>query len=151
MRSASLIVIGLSASLIASMQPNLNAATGETAKFDGNWSVTVDIKAYKNGNGSIAEPLTRHLSVTVKDGVLRGERGIRTKPGWYELSGKSRQMGQLLFAPMRSQELRGITLRSRQSSLLVQGNPTPIRSSSTSKVGAEQVKQPTAGPVYLRS
>jgi hypothetical protein len=100
----SLILIGLSANLIFSMQPNLKAATEETAKFDGNWSVTVDIKAYKNGNGSIAEPLTRHLSVTVKDGALRGERGIRTKPGWYELSGKIATDG---TATLRADEITG--------------------------------------------
>jgi hypothetical protein len=81
------IAIGLAASVFLFLQPDLKAAEG-TTKFDGNWAVTVDIKAYKNGDGSIAQPLTRHLSTTVRSGVLYGERGLPGKPGWYALSGK---------------------------------------------------------------
>ena len=104
MRSASLVAIGLTVSVFLLTQPDSKAAVDGTTTFDGNWSVAVDIKAYKNGNGSIAEPLTRHLSVTVKDGVLRGERGMRTKPGWYELSGTIATDG---TANLRADEITG--------------------------------------------
>jgi hypothetical protein len=98
------IAIGLATSVLFFLQPDLKAAEGIT-KCDGNWSVTVDIKAYKNGDGSIAQPLARHLSATVRSGVFHGERGIPGKPGWYALSGKIAVDG---TATLRADEITGI-------------------------------------------
>ena len=80
------IAIGLAASALFFLQPDLKAAEG-TAKFDGSWAVTVDAKAYKNGDGSIAEPWTEHFTATVKNGAFHGEYGTRGKPFWFELIG----------------------------------------------------------------
>jgi hypothetical protein len=77
MKSASLIVIGLLASVLLSAQPNLKAATETGTKFDGSWAVTLDAKAYKNPNGSTAQPYVWRFSATVKNGVFHGERGMR--------------------------------------------------------------------------
>ena len=84
MKSASLIAIGLAASVLLSVQPNLKAAT----KFDGSWSVTLDAKVYKNPDGSTAQPFVRRFPAAVKNGVFHGEIGTRGEKGWYELDGK---------------------------------------------------------------
>jgi hypothetical protein len=78
--------IGLAASVLFSLQPDLRAAEG-TTKFDGSWAVTVEGKAYKNRDGSIAQPWVKNFTATVKNGALRGEYGTRGKPAWFELTG----------------------------------------------------------------
>jgi hypothetical protein len=104
MKSASLIAIGLAASVLLCAQPNLKAATEGGTKFDGNWSVTVDIKVYKNPDGSTAQPFVKRFSATVKNGVLHGETGPRGKPNWYELNGKIEADG---TATLRVDEITG--------------------------------------------
>jgi hypothetical protein len=84
MKSTSLAAIGLAASVLLSLQPNLKAAT----KFDGSWSVTLDAEVYKNPDGSTAQPFVRRFPGTVKNGVFHGEIGNRGKPEWLELNGK---------------------------------------------------------------
>lgn len=86
MKTASLIVIGLVASVLLSAQPNLKAAEG-TTKFDGSWAVKVEAKVYKNADGSIGQPWVKNFTTTVKNGALHGEYGTRGKPAWFELTG----------------------------------------------------------------
>jgi hypothetical protein len=88
MKPSSLIAIGLAASVLLFVQPNLKAATKGTTKFDGNWLVTLDAAAYKNPDGSTARPFTRRFLATVKNGVLHGQTGFRGRPNFYELNGK---------------------------------------------------------------
>jgi hypothetical protein len=88
MKSTSLFAIGLAASVLLSAQLNLKAATEGGMKFDGNWSVTLDAKVYKNPNGSTAQPFVRRFPATVKNSVFHGEIGTRGKPEWLELNGK---------------------------------------------------------------
>ena len=66
---------------------HIKAATEGRTAFDGSWAVTVDGKAFKNGDGSIAEPWTVNFTASVKDGVFHGEYGVRGKPFWFELIG----------------------------------------------------------------
>jgi hypothetical protein len=72
-KAKSLVAIGLAASLFLSGQPNLRAAAQGPAKFDGSWEVRVDTKAYKNADGTTAQPWVKHLVATVKNGVFHGE------------------------------------------------------------------------------
>jgi hypothetical protein len=85
-KSASLIAIGLAASVLFSLQLDLKAAEG-TTKFDGAWAVSVEGKAYKNGDGTIGQPWVKNFTTTVKNGALHGEFGTRGKPAWFELTG----------------------------------------------------------------
>jgi hypothetical protein len=85
---AVLIRIALTAGTLLLEKPNLEAATEGTTKFDGVWSVTLDVKMYVNPDGSKAQPFVRRFPVTVKNGILYGEVGPRGKPSWYQLSGK---------------------------------------------------------------
>ena len=80
------IVIGLAASVLFFLQPDLRGTEG-TTKFDGNWSVTVEGKAYKNGDGTVAQPWIKNFTTTVKNGALHGEYGTRGKSAWFELTG----------------------------------------------------------------
>jgi hypothetical protein len=104
MKSASLIAIGLAAGILLSAQPNLKAATDGGTKFDGSWSVTVDVKVYNNPDGSTAKPFVKRFAATVKNGVLHGETGPRGKPEWYELNGKIEADG---TAALRVDEITG--------------------------------------------
>jgi hypothetical protein len=56
--------------------------------FDGNWTVTVDVKLYVNPDGTRAQPFIFHFPATVQNGFLHGELGTKGKPFWYELSGQ---------------------------------------------------------------
>jgi hypothetical protein len=106
MKSASLIAIGLAACVLLSAQLNLKAATEGGMKFDGNWSVTLDAKVFKNGDGSEAQPYVRRFSATVRNGVFHGEIGPRGKPTWFELNGKIEADG---AAELRADEITGVT------------------------------------------
>jgi len=66
----------------------LRAAAQGTTKFDGSWEVTIDAKAYKNADGTTAQPWVIHFAAKVKNGVLHGEHGTRGQPAFYELNGK---------------------------------------------------------------
>lgn len=114
MKSGSLIAIVLAISVLLSGQPNLEAATGGGANFDGSWSVTVDAKAYKNPNGSIAEPYVWRFPATVKNGVLYGEHGTKGTPNSCQLSGKIESNGS---AGLRIEEITGHQKHNMSSSL----------------------------------
>jgi hypothetical protein len=103
MKPAFLITIVFAASTMLFAQ-NAKAATEGAMKFDGTWAVTLDAKAYKNPNGSTAQPYVWRFSATVKNGVFQGERGMRSKPGWYELNG---QIGADGTANLRADEITG--------------------------------------------
>jgi hypothetical protein len=105
MKSAIGIVIVLAASALISTQANLKAATEGGTKYDGSWSVTLDGKAFRNGDGSTAQPYVRRFPATVKDGVLYGEIGTRGKPKWLELNGKIESDG---TATLRADEITGL-------------------------------------------
>ncbi len=62
--------------------------TKATSAFDGNWSVTLDAKAFKNPDGRNGLPYVRQFPATVKGGVFHGEIGKRGKPEWFELNGE---------------------------------------------------------------
>jgi hypothetical protein len=104
MKSAFLIAIVLATSVLLFVQPNLKAATEGGMKFDGIWSVTVDVKLYENPDGSKAQPFVWRFPATVKNGVFHGEIGTRGKPGWYELNGKIEAGG---TAALRADEITG--------------------------------------------
>jgi hypothetical protein len=102
-KATSLTAIGLAAGLFALGQP-LRAAAQGTTKFDGSWEVTLDAKAYKNADGSTAQPWVIHFAAMVKNGVLHGEHGTRGQPSFYELSGKIEAVG---TANLRIDEITG--------------------------------------------
>jgi hypothetical protein len=102
MNSPSLFAIVLAASVLLSVQANLKAEG--TTKFDGNWSVTLDAKMYKNPDGSVAQAVVWHFSATVRNGVFHGESGTRGKPSWYELNGRIEPDG---TATLRADEITG--------------------------------------------
>jgi hypothetical protein len=88
MKSAFLFALGLAISVLLSSAVTVKAATEGTRKFDGNWSVTLDAKVFKNPDGSTAQPFVSHFSATVKDGIFHGEKKTRGKPDFLELNGK---------------------------------------------------------------
>jgi hypothetical protein len=100
----SLVAIGLAASFCLLGQPNLKAAAQGPAKFDGSWAVTVDTKAYKNADGTTAQPWVKHLVATVKSGVFHAEKGTRGQPSFYELNGTIQADG---TASLRCEEITG--------------------------------------------
>ena len=104
-KNRSLVVVGIAASLFLSGQLDLRAAGQGTAKFDGSWNVTVDTKAYKNPDGSTAQPWVIHFPATVKNGVFHGEWGTRGKPSFYELNGQIDPDG---TASLRVDEITGL-------------------------------------------
>jgi hypothetical protein len=104
MKSASLIAAGLAASILLFAQPTLKGAPEGGVGFDGSWSVTLDAKVFKNGDGSEAQPFVRRFTATVRNGVFHGEIGPRGKPTWYELNGKIEADG---AANLRADEITG--------------------------------------------
>ena len=102
-KATSLIAIGLAAGLFVWGQPSRAAAQG-TTKFDGSWEVILDAKAYKNANGSTAQPWVIHFAAKVKNGVLHGEHGTRGQSPFYELNGKIEAEG---TANLRVDEITG--------------------------------------------
>jgi class 3 adenylate cyclase len=59
-------------------------ATGNAARFDGNWNVTIVCATTADG----ALGYTLEFIAQVKDGVLRGEQGIEGSPSWLRLEGQ---------------------------------------------------------------
>jgi hypothetical protein len=64
-----------------------NDASSVTA-FDGIWAVTFERPQYSGRNGSIVPAYVRRLRVTVTNGVVHGEKGVRWKQNWYVLAGR---------------------------------------------------------------
>jgi len=55
--------------------------------FDGTWSVTMSARNYQNPNGTMSLAYAWHFSMTVKNGILHGERGNRGIGDFYEING----------------------------------------------------------------
>jgi hypothetical protein len=61
MRYASLIAVGLAASVFLFLQPHLKAALDTTA-FDGKWAITEYFHEYKDPKGPVAHAFTLYPS-----------------------------------------------------------------------------------------
>jgi len=79
MKSRSLVAVAFALATLEFGTHNSQGTSGATA-FDGNWSVTLDAKEYRNPNGSVALAFIRRFTATVKNGVFHGEIGTRGKP-----------------------------------------------------------------------
>jgi hypothetical protein len=55
--------------------------------FDGTWSVTMSAHNYQNPNSTMSLAYAWHFSMTVKNGILHGERGNRGMGDFYEING----------------------------------------------------------------
>src|ERR1700722_17483366 len=82
MRSVSLVTILFAVSIIMFAE----TAVAETT-FDGTWSVTTNVHDYKNPNGTMSRAYTWQFPMTVKNGVLHGERGKRGSYDFLEING----------------------------------------------------------------
>jgi hypothetical protein len=69
-------------SCLTFMLLNQAASADDAARFDGTWETTVSCS---NTVGALGYSF-QFLS-TVKDGVLHGEKGTASKPGWLQLDG----------------------------------------------------------------
>jgi hypothetical protein len=103
-KTTSLVAIGLATGLLLLGQPCLKAAAQGKGKFNRSWEVTVDTKAYKNADGTTAQPWVKHFVATVKNGVFPGERGVRGQPSFYETNGQIEADG---TASLRVDEITG--------------------------------------------
>ncbi len=72
--------------LVAAVLPSL-AAHAQTNAFDGAWTVTIVCHEHTDA-GVRAEGYTFHYPVTVKEGLLHGQRLSEGQPGWMILDGK---------------------------------------------------------------
>ena len=116
MKSKPLTAIVLAVSTLLLLQSA--KAASDTTAFDGNWSVTLDAKAFKNPDGRNGLPYVRRFPATVKNGVFHGEIGARGKPNWYELNGKIESDGS---ATLRADEITG----EQKYNFTVSRNPPP--------------------------
>jgi hypothetical protein len=86
MKSALLITIAFATATLLYAQ-NTKAASDTTA-FDGTWQVTMSARDYDNPNSTMSDAYAYHFPMSVKDGVLHGERGNRGMWDFYEIDGK---------------------------------------------------------------
>ena len=80
--------------VLAAVATSGDALAQSAGPFDGKWTTVVSCPAAE-GAGSF----TLLVDADVKDGVFRGEKGEKGKPGWYSLNGKVQSDGAVeLFA-----------------------------------------------------
>ena len=87
MKSESLIRIPFAVSTMFFVENTRIASAAETT-FDGTWSVTLTTPENKDPTGVVARGYVFHFPAQVQNGVLRGERGTRGAPGYFEISGQ---------------------------------------------------------------
>jgi len=72
-------------------------ASAANGSFDGTWAVTLVVPDHTGPNGVTALGFTFNFTAQVKDGVLHGEYGSKTKPPWLSIDGKIGPDGSALF------------------------------------------------------
>jgi hypothetical protein len=75
MKSASLIAILFAVATMQFLQ--IAKAASDTTAFDGTWQVTMSARNYDNPNSTMSDAYAYHFSMSVKNGMLHGERGNR--------------------------------------------------------------------------
>jgi hypothetical protein len=83
-RSASLVIVALLGG---------RPALAQGGSFDGTWSVTFTCPPTSDGTSRY----TRRFLVTVQDGMLHGEIGVRGQPAYLALDGRVQPSGQALL------------------------------------------------------
>lgn len=68
--------------------PQMTKASSDTTAFDGTWQVTMSARNYDNPNSTMSEGYAYHFPMSIKNGVLHGERGNRGRWDFYEINGK---------------------------------------------------------------
>jgi class 3 adenylate cyclase len=68
---------------VVAQDKSAQAATDKVVRFDGLWKVTIDCPKHEDG----ALGYTAEFPADVKDGTLRGEKGVEDNPGWLTLRG----------------------------------------------------------------
>ena len=79
--------------------PAVAGATGSAARFDGAWSVAIVCASTPDG----AQGYRIEFGAQVKDGLLRGDRGVEGTSGWLRLEGPIQPDGSATF------DARGLT------------------------------------------
>jgi hypothetical protein len=86
MRSALLITIVFAAATM--LFPQITKAASDKTAFDGTRQVTMSARNYDNPNTTMSDAYAYVFPMSVKNGVLHGERGNRGMWDFYEINGK---------------------------------------------------------------